>query len=167
MMNAILDKAMFYARSAHEGQLDDSGQDFFDAHPAQVAMAIMIIAPHDHALQAAAYLHDVIEDTTITYEDLVKDFGTDIADLVNEVTQEGQKDEHGYYFPRLKTRRGIMLKFADRLSNLSRMDVWPEERQAHYLKRSKFWKHEKDTTRNSRSNTKLPQSESGGERVTD
>lgn len=57
-----------------------------------------------------------------------------------EVTHEGQKDEYGYYFPRLKTKEGIMLKFADRLSNLSRMDNWNERRVAHYIKKSRFWK---------------------------
>ena len=83
----------------------------------------------------------VIEDTETEYGEIAIKFNEDIADLVMEVTHEGNKDT-GYYFPRLKTKRGIILKFADRLSNLSRMECWDEERQQHYLKRSKFWKNE-------------------------
>ena len=56
--------------------------------------------------------------------------------------EEGKKDEKGYWFPRLKSKDAIIVKFADRLSNLSRMDVWDEERQQHYLKKSKFWRSE-------------------------
>ena len=59
-----------------------------------------------------------------------------------EVTHEGRKDEIGYYFPRLKTQRGIVLKFADRISNLSRMESWDDNRKNHYLRKSKFWKSE-------------------------
>jgi len=41
-----------------------------------------------------------------------------------------------------KDDRGIILKFADRLSNLSRMNCWPEKRKEQYLRKSKFWKSE-------------------------
>ena len=94
---------------------------------------------NDPNLLAAAYLHDVVEDCGVTYEDLVREFNQDIADLVMEVTHEGDKTK-GYYFPRLHSKRGIMLKFADRLSNISRMDSWSESRQNQYLRKSKFWK---------------------------
>ena len=57
-----------------------------------------------------------------------------------EVTHEGQKDEYGYYFPRLKSQTGIMLKLADRLSNISRMQSWSKKRRSHYLRKTKFWK---------------------------
>ena len=63
-----------------------------------------------------------------------------IADLVMEVTHEGSKDKYGYYFPRLKTTRGIILKFADRLSNLTRMGAWDDDRIDQYIRRSKFWR---------------------------
>jgi (p)ppGpp synthase/HD superfamily hydrolase len=57
-----------------------------------------------------------------------------------EVTHEESNDNFGYYFPRLKTREGIMIKLADRLSNISRMDSWDIARREHYLKKTKFWK---------------------------
>lgn len=134
-------KAMGFAMEKHAGQKDDAGQDFI-IHPMQTAAMIGIVNSHDTNLVAAAWLHDTLEDTDTTYEELVKEFNKDVADLVNEVTHEGDK-KTGYYFPRLHTKRGVQLKYADRLSNLSRMSVWPEERQEDYLKVSRFWKTEK------------------------
>lgn len=134
--NKIIMKAIAYASKKHRGQLDDTGKPYM-VHPSQVAQILMRVTD-DENLIAAGYLHDTIEDTDTTYEDLVKEFNKDVADLVMEVTHEGKKDT-GYYFPRLKTQRGIMLKFADRLSNISRMEAWNEGRKAHYLKKSKFW----------------------------
>ena len=55
--------------------------------------------------------------------------------------------KNGYWSPRLKTKRGIILKFADRLSNLSRIESWDKKRQEHYLKKSKFWKSEGPQTK--------------------
>jgi len=96
----------------------------------------------DDTLTAAATLHDIIEDTDVTYEQLKEEFGTTIADLVNEVTHEGKPDSKGYYFPRLKTQEGYMIKFADRLHNLSRMKELSEGKQKHYLNKSIFWRTE-------------------------
>lgn len=139
MQNITL-KAQKYATDKHFGQERDDGQPYI-VHPSRVAGLISLIGGDD-AMVAAAWLHDTVEDTDTTYEDLVREFGTEIADLVMEVTHEGD-DTHGYYFPRLETERGVMLKFADRLANLSTMgDAWSEKRRAHYLKKSKFWKSE-------------------------
>jgi len=133
----LLDKALGFAMQKHKGQRDDEGLDAI-LHPEQTAAILQKVTGDEHII-AAAYLHDTLEDTDTTYKELVHEFGTDIADLVNEVTHEGKKDEHGYFFPRLHTQRGIMLKFADRLSNLSRMGAWDEKRKEQYLHKSKFW----------------------------
>jgi len=134
-------KAIAFAQEKHRGQLDDSGKDYFEEHCLQV-YNILNTVTEDQNLLCAALLHDTYEDTDTTYEEVLQIFGRDIADLVNEVTQEGQKDSKGYYFPRLKTERGILLKFADRLSNLSRMEAWDDKRREQYLRKSKFWKSE-------------------------
>ncbi len=141
-MNKII-KAFKFAEKKHEGQKDDSGGDYFTEHIRHVYHIFVAKHDCDTSVLCAALLHDTLEDTDTTYEELVKEFGVKVADLVNEVTHEGSKDEYGYYFPRLKTREGIMIKFADRLSNLSRMESWNIGRQEHYLKRSKFWKSER------------------------
>jgi len=134
-----LEKARKFALNKHKGQLDDSGKDYFDAHIMQVFHILENVAIDDIELLCAALLHDTIEDTDTTYDELLYDFGKYIADLVMEVTHDGTKDE-GYFFPRLHSQKGIILKFADRLSNISRMEAWDDKRKEHYLKRSKFWK---------------------------
>lgn len=138
-MSDLVNKAAHFALVKHQGQLDDSGKSYFEAHLIHVAF-ILKSAGCSEEVQAAGYLHDTLEDTDTTYEELVEEFGQIVADLVSEVTHEGQKDEYGYYFPRLKTRDGVMVKLADRMSNLMRMETWSEKRQKHYIKKTKFWK---------------------------
>lgn len=134
----MLQEAINFALNKHMTQKDDCGKPYFN-HVSQVAMLVQMVTK-DPEIVMAAYLHDVIEDTDATYEQLVDKFGKRVADLVLEVTHDGKKDEKGFYFPRLKSRDAILIKFADRLSNLSRMEAWTPERQEHYVKRSKFWK---------------------------
>lgn len=134
-------KARLFAREKHKNQKDDDGKDYFDAHVFQV-FSIILRVTDDPDILAASLLHDTLEDTDTTYEELVKEFGKRIADLVLELTHEGQKDSKGYYFPRLKSKDAIMIKFADRLSNLSIINSWTLDRQAQYLRKSKFWKSE-------------------------
>lgn len=136
-------KAREYAREKHAGQLRDDGKEYFSSH-IKVVAELMKLVTDDEEVIAAAYLHDTVEDCGVTYDDLVSEFNTRVADLVMEVTHEGSKQRLGYYFPRLHSREAIMIKFADRLSNIASMEVWDEKRKAHYLKRSKFWKLSED-----------------------
>lgn len=128
-----------FAKGAHKGVTDDMGKDYFSVHVAHV-VDILLQVTDDEILLKAACLHDTIEDTDITYEEVARLFGKPVADLVMEVTHEGTKETGGHYFPRLSSYRGYLLKFADRLSNLSRMDAWDKGRKEHYLARSRFWK---------------------------
>ena len=137
-------KAMVFAQKKHRGQKDDEDEDYFLAHIRVVAELIAEVTDDDEII-AAAYLHDTLEDTATTLAELEERFGKRVASLVHEVTHEGKKDEHGYYFPRLKTKDAILIKFADRISNLSRMGAWGAERQVQYLKQSKFWRSEPNT----------------------
>jgi GTP pyrophosphokinase len=135
----MFDKVYRFAKTKHGEQKDDEGYSYFQAHILQV-VSILRQVTDDVDIISAGYLHDTIEDTDTTHEELVREFGQRIADLVLEVTHEGQKDNVGYYFPRLKSKDAIIIKFADRLSNLSRMNAWDKERQAQYVRKSKFWK---------------------------
>ena len=132
-------KAFIFGAKKHEGQKDDLGKDYFTNHCLQVLKILREVTKDENVLMAGL-LHDTLEDTDTTYNELKKEFGGVIADLVNEVTQEGEKDEKGFYFPRLHSKDAILIKFADRLSNMSRMHVWNEKRQAQYLRKSKFWR---------------------------
>ena len=141
--NIEVSKAITFGVKAHSGQLDDAGKDYFMTHCWQVYEIIKILYPDDFALQIAALLHDTLEDTDVTYQVLLEEFGIDVADLVHEVTHERNTDDTGWYFPRLHSIRGIVLKFADRASNLSRMEeVWDEKKVQKYIKKSTFWQSE-------------------------
>ena len=140
-MEIDIDRAMAFGAKCHEGQKDDDGHDYFWAHPVQVFYFLKEIA-EDETVLIAALLHDVLEDTETTPLEIEKEFGKKVAELVLEVTHEEKKDEVGYYFPRLKSKDAILIKFADRLSNLSRMSSWNQKRQDQYLRKSKFWKSE-------------------------
>jgi len=134
-------RAKKLARDYFLGKKDDANEDIFEGHLTQVAQILQQVTD-DLEIIAAGWLHDIIEDTDYTAHELMRAFGKRVHDLVMEVTHEGQKDSHGYYFPRLETKEGIMIKFADRLSNLSRIKHWPTDRQEQYLRKSKFWRSE-------------------------
>ena len=132
-----------FARVAHGKQLDDSGKNYFQSHVLQTVALVKQLTT-DEDIISAAYMHDLIEDTDVTFEEIQRRFGLRTADLVHEVTHEGEKDNYGRYFPRLHTKEGIMLKLCDRASNVSRMDSWSKDRQEHYLRKTKFWKDGSD-----------------------
>lgn len=136
-------QAIEFGTKAHADQLDDAGNNYFMAHCWQVYEIIKILYPEDFELQAASLLHDTLEYTDTTYKNLVTTFGEDVANLVREVTHERKEDDTGWYFPHLHSIRGVVLKFADRTSNLSRMEgVWDAEKIEKYIKKSKFWQSE-------------------------
>ena len=133
----LINKARKFATKKHKGQLY-SNQPFM-VHPEEVYTILEALLRaqngQDDNLLASCLLHDVLEETTTTFKELKKEFNEDVANLVREVTDAGWN-----IFPHLKTQRGIMLKFADRLANLSHIHEWSEENQEKYIRKSKFWK---------------------------
>lgn len=112
MRKNILRQALQFATIKHKGQTYN-GQPYI-IHPIATVGVLASVCPQDEALLAAGYLHDTLEDTKTTYKELKKAFNQDIADLVLEVTKDKDKN-----FPNLKTDRGLMLKVADRMANVS------------------------------------------------
>lgn len=125
-----------FSKKAHAGQMYDSGESYFKGHVLPVVSLVKQVTD-DPEMITVAYLHDVLEDTDVTYGRLVDAYSEKIADMVLELTKAGYN-----YFPELKSKECIIIKYADRLSNLSRMEVWDEERQQKYLDKSVFWKQE-------------------------
>jgi guanosine-3',5'-bis(diphosphate) 3'-pyrophosphohydrolase len=133
---SVVDKvqtAKAFAYERHFGQLDDSGAPYFTAHVEHVVRIVSQVTNNPDIL-AAAYLHDLLEDTETTYEELVGLFGGRVAGYVLELTKEGRNR-----FPRLRSTEAIMIKFADRLSNLSRMEPWDEGKRERYVRSSVIW----------------------------
>ena len=131
-MNDLITEAQELARKLHDGQKRDNGRPYI-WHVEMVATILSLVTT-DETIIAAGYLHDVLEDCDITKEELAMQFGNRVASLVFEVTKQGEN-----CFPNLKTRDGYLIKFADRLQNLSDMDTWNDGRKQRYMKKSVFW----------------------------
>jgi GTP pyrophosphokinase len=127
-------KAIEWARYYHRAQVDDDGKPHF-AHCDAVAKLVMQVWPKHNAAIAAAYLHDILEDCPEVNEvNLRQNFGDIITGYVVELT----KDEKGN-FPNLRSTEAMVIKFADRMHNLSRMNPWPPGRRSAYKRKSVFW----------------------------
>jgi GTP pyrophosphokinase len=133
-----LDEAYGYAQAAHEGQTRKSGEPFVN-HPVEVAM-ILAELHLDTATLKAALLHDVVEDTGVTIDELRGKFGDEVAGLVDGVTKLGKIEfeslsEHQsnnlrkMLIAMAKDIRVILIKLADRLHNMRTLQALPPERR--------------------------------------
>lgn len=133
-----LRKAYEYAQAAHANQKRASGEPYF-IHPCAVADILMDLGL-DAATIAAALLHDVIEDTESTAEDIKREFGGEILRLVSAVTKlekivfKSQEDADAENFRKIfvamaKDVRVIIIKLADRLHNMRSLNFLSHERQ--------------------------------------
>src|ERR1700761_6144614 len=104
---AVLNKAYVYAMNAHGKQFRASGDPYF-AHPLEVA-AILTDLKLDVAPIATALLHDTIEDTLVTYEDIRDKFGEEIANLVDGVTKLSQLEVFSERTKQAENFRKLML----------------------------------------------------------
>lgn len=130
----IVQRAKAFAQTRHDGHVRDDGRNYFDAHLEPIAHAVAALTPNDHELIAAAYVHDTLEDTATTLDELREHFGERVARIVHEVT----KDADGT-FPRLHSADAIALKLVDRAQNITDMEAWSDEKKKRYLQSTKFW----------------------------
>jgi (p)ppGpp synthase/HD superfamily hydrolase len=91
-MKDIIEKAEQFAVQAHGPQKRKYTGEPYIVHPIEVSQIVRTV-PHTNAMVAAAILHDVIEDTEATYDDVVVNFGVVIADLVNELTDVSKPED--------------------------------------------------------------------------
>lgn len=131
-------EAFEYARRMHEGQYRKNQENYI-VHPVSVAIILAGI-PVDTATVMAALLHDVVEDTPATPEDIEQRFGEEVLKLVVGVTKLGKfefaskEDAHAENFRKMFLAmaddvRVIMLKLADRLHNMQTLEHMKPEKQ--------------------------------------
>ncbi|WDI30528.1 bifunctional (p)ppGpp synthetase/guanosine-3',5'-bis(diphosphate) 3'-pyrophosphohydrolase [Hyphococcus flavus] len=136
----LLNRAYVYAMKAHGGQMRASGDPYF-SHPLAVA-AILTELRADPATVATALLHDVVEDTDATVDDIKKLFGDEVARLVDGVTKlsqielKSEASKQAENFRKLVVAmaddvRVLLVKLADRLHNMRTLHhiPKPEKRQ--------------------------------------
>ncbi len=140
---ALLKSAYDYAESMHNGQKRASGEPYF-THPCAVA-EILVDLGLDTPTVAAAFLHDVVEDTPATEDDILRRFGKEVMTLVDGVTkldkiqfrtheEEDAENFRKIFVAMANDVRVIIIKLADRLHNMRSLNFLSNERQQRIAK---------------------------------
>ena len=147
----LIDYAIYFATKAHNGQKRKSDKEVdMIFHPYTVAMMIQRAGGTDNAV-IAGVLHDVVEDTKYTLDDIRDEFGEDIASIVSEVSEKKElewNERKQEAIDRIRTASldGKIVECADKVSNLETMynlyeeigeEIWnsfkrPKEKQKWY-----------------------------------
>ena len=134
----LIMKAYNFANSFHKDQLRKSGEPYI-IHPLNVAYILSLLELDDETI-CAALLHDIVEDTPVTIEELKEKFGESIAEMVEGVTKLGtlrytsQEEQQVENYRKMflamgKDIRVILIKLADRLHNMRTLKYLSRERQ--------------------------------------
>ena len=133
-----LKKAFYFAKEAHGDQKRASGEAYF-THPCAVA-TILLDLHMDCNTVTAAFLHDVLEDTPVSADDIKREFNEEVLELVEGVTKldkiefKSHEEEQAENFKKIfvsmaKDIRVIIIKLADRLHNMRSLNFLSHERQ--------------------------------------
>ncbi|MCQ2364436.1 MAG: HD domain-containing protein [Akkermansia sp.] len=126
--STLISRAAAFAARAHAGQTRRGSDTPYYTHVEAVARRVQELCEQgqaDPAMVAAAYLHDTMEDCGTTHDELTALFGSDIADLVAELTNDDEKKhrmgKETYMVDKLShlTPRALTVKLCDTLSNIS------------------------------------------------
>lgn len=123
-------RASVFARRAHEGQTRKYGGDPYIAHPARVAGETALLPGATEETVAAAWLHDVVEDTAVTLDDIRREFGDRVAELVGWPTNPPKTAGENRAARKAKTSARLAdapgdakrIKMLDRIDNLRDTD---------------------------------------------
>ncbi len=134
----LISKAFEFCLEAHKNDLRASGEPYF-THPYEVALIVAKELPLDDVTVVSALLHDVVEDTEFNLEILSKEFGKEVAEIVDGVTKisgifKGQEITQAENYRKLllsmvKDVRVILVKFADRLHNMRTLQFVNPDKQ--------------------------------------
>ena len=134
-----LKAAYDFSAAAHEGQKRQTGEPYF-IHPCAVVNILVDLGFDDVSTLVAAFLHDVLEDTPVTSDELEQKFGKEVLELVEGVTKldkikfvsaedEQAENLRKMFFAMAKDYRVIIIKLSDRLHNMRTLDALKPEKQ--------------------------------------
>lgn len=135
---SLIEKAFQYAEKMHQNQFRRSGEPYI-MHPLEVAIILTSFNAGPTTI-AAGLLHDVLEDTNISYQELKEQFGEEITRLVDGVSKLGQikyvskeqalaQNYQKMFLAMARDIRVIIIKLADRLHNMRTLQYMPQEKQ--------------------------------------
>jgi guanosine-3',5'-bis(diphosphate) 3'-pyrophosphohydrolase len=135
---ALISRAFAEAANAHSGQIRNSGEPYIE-HPLSVAMIVAELGLDDVTI-ASALLHDAVEDTRLSIEDLRTHFGNEVADIVDGVTKldrirfDSKEAQQAASMRKMlvamaKDLRVLLIKLADRLHNMRTIAAMPTFKQ--------------------------------------
>ena len=139
----FMKKVLDYIHKAHEGQTRDLYNLHYTVHPISVYKILFAIGIK-HNMLTAALLHDVVEDTDVTIQDIEKTFGSEVAILVAELTSDETqyivkgRTDHGlkaqYLINKMNNMliQSLIIKLADRLDNL--IDIYTSGKKKWIMK---------------------------------
>src|SRR5919201_279350 len=133
-----IQKAYAFAEESHRGQKRVSGEDFIE-HPLGVAMVLADLGM-DTTTFVAALLHDVVEDTDLTLEDIEGEFGSEVGQIVDGLTKldritfrskeaEQAENVRKMFVAMARDIRVLLIKLADRLHNMRTLEPMPPSKQ--------------------------------------
>ncbi len=134
----LLKKAYDFAENCHKGQVRASGEPYF-VHIEETALLVCRLKL-DIPSVVASLLHDTIEDSDVTHDDIAKPFGPEVADIVDGVTKltriefESREEKQAENFRKMllamaKDIRVVLVKLCDRLHNMRTLKFFSEEKQ--------------------------------------
>lgn len=126
--NNLEERARFYATQRHKGQLRKDGKTPYIEHPKAVVRILKEIGVKDEKTLASAWLHDVVEDTATSLEDIVREFGDKIAENVRYLTHD-KTESRDVYAQRIVSEAPIgaqLVKLADMLHNTLKNNGIPD-----------------------------------------
>lgn len=135
---SLVSKAFEYSLEGHKNEIRASGEPYF-THPYEVANIVVEEFPLDDITVVCALLHDVVEDTDFTLDIITKEFGKEVAEIVDGVTKisgifKGHEITKAENYRKLllsmvKDVRVILVKFADRLHNMRTLEFVSPDKQ--------------------------------------
>ncbi|MEY4718265.1 MAG: hypothetical protein RL563_883, partial [Pseudomonadota bacterium] len=141
-VNTIV-RAYHFSATAHAGQFRRSGEAYI-CHPVSVAISLASMHMDAHGIMAAI-LHDVIEDTDVTKEQIASEFNPEVAELVDGVTKLSKIDSRSraeaqaenvrkMFLAMAQDLRVIIVKLADRLHNMQTLGNMPPDKKRRIAK---------------------------------